>query len=133
MLLALLAAVLVTAAGCARAQAGDEYVLAVLIEGNRAEVTRAIDDEHGRVVLEVAETGTLRVAFDVHSTDELLAVQRRLRARGITAVVPGQGVPLSPSSGPPAGEVTPPRRAGHQKRSPSGSAMAGTTRVRTSG
>ncbi|MEV6598567.1 hypothetical protein AB0M36_17070 [Actinoplanes sp. NPDC051346] len=89
----------------------DEYVLAVLIEGNRQEVLQAISDEGGLVVLEVEETGTLRVVFDVPSPDELQAVQRRLRARGITAVVPAQGVPLTPSLAPPQGPLT--GAAGH--------------------
>jgi hypothetical protein len=74
----------------------DPYVLAILIEGNRPAVIRAIAEEYGTVVLDIEETGTLRVAFDLDSHEDLLEVQRRLRARGITAIVPGPGVPLTP-------------------------------------
>lgn len=103
-------------AGCSTGRAGDGrgpaqpagpggpdggYVLAILIEGNRPEVMRAIKDEHGVVVLDVKQTGTLRVVFDVASHEQLLDVQRRLEARGITAIEPAPGVPLTASqSGP---------------------------------
>jgi hypothetical protein len=95
----LLLPVVAALSGCSRDkhEQDDEYVLAVLLEGNRPEVMRAIADERGVVVLDIKETGTLRVTFGVHSRTELLAIQQRLRDRGITATVPAQGVPLAPS------------------------------------
>ena len=68
--------------------------LAILIESNRPAVLQAIEDEHGVIVLEVEQTGTLRVEFEVDGSEALLEIQQRLRRRGITAVVPAPGVPL---------------------------------------
>jgi CTP:molybdopterin cytidylyltransferase MocA len=90
-------AVMATASARDAHDTDDRYVLAVLIEGNRPAVMRAIAEEHGTVLLDVEETGTLRVAFDVDSPEDLLELQRRLRAREITAIVPGPGVPLTPT------------------------------------
>ena len=68
-------------------------MLAILIEGNRPDVLNAVRAENGRILTEVARTGTLRVAFDVSDEAGLLAVRDRLRAAGIDASVPAVPAP----------------------------------------